>query len=148
MVENGKVDPTITHLMSIADGLQVTIVDLFQKQIRQEVVVRKEDRIRAEFRSSKMKIEVLVPQLPEKLMDARIATIYPGGGSDGDYRHPGEELGLILTGTLELTFDGVLYELREGDSFYFLSTRDHRFRNSGKEDTLVVWVNTPPLCER
>jgi len=143
MVENGKVDPGISRLKKIADGLDVTIVDLFQKQDGQEVVIRKEDRIHAEFHRSKTKIEILVPQLSNKLIDARIATIYPGGSSEGDYRHPGEEFGLILKGRLDLTIDGDFYELREGDSFYFSSNRNHRFRNPGKEDTMVVWVNTP-----
>ena len=143
MVENGKVDPGISRLKKIADGLDVTIVDLFQTQISQKVVIRKEDRIHAKFQRSKTKIEILVPQLPEKLMDARIATVYPGGSSEGDYRHPGEEFGLILAGKLELTIDGAVYELGEGDSFYFSSTRNHRFRNIGQENTQVVWVNTP-----
>jgi quercetin dioxygenase-like cupin family protein len=127
----------------IKKGLDVTIVDLFQKNDGQKVVIRKEDRIHAEFHRSKTKIEIIVPQLPNKLMDARIATIYPGGDSEGDYRHPGEEFGLILKGRLELTIDGDIYELNEGDSFYFSSNRNHRFRNPGKKDTMVVWVNTP-----
>jgi len=143
MVENEKVDPGISRLKKIADGLDVTIVDLFQKNDGQKVVIRKEDRIHAEFHRSKTKIEIIVPQLPNKLMDARIATIYPGGDSEGDYRHPGEEFGLILEGRLELTIDGDIYELNEGDSFYFSSNRNHRFRNPEKEDTIVVWVNTP-----
>ncbi|MCD4715175.1 MAG: cupin domain-containing protein [Desulfobacterales bacterium] len=143
MVENGKVDPGISHLKKIANGLDVTIVDLFQKHDGQKVVIRKEDRIQAEFNRSKTKIEILVPQLPNKLMDARIANIYPGGSSEGDYRHPGEEFGLVLKGRLELTIDGDVYELREGDSFYFSSNGNHCFRNPGKDNTMVVWVNTP-----
>ena len=143
MIENGKVDPGISRLKKIANGLDANIVDLFESHDVQKVVIRKEDRIHAEFHHSKTKIEILVPQIPNKLMDARIATIYPGGSSEGDYRHPGEEFGLILKGRLALTIDGDVYELREGDSFYFSSKRNHYFQNPGKDDTMVVWVNTP-----
>ena len=144
MVENGKVDPGVSRLKKIADGLETTIVDLFQAQTGEKPVIRKHERTSAEFAASRTRIEILVPPLPEKQMDARLAIIYPGGSSVGDYRHPGEEFGFILAGTLELRIDGTTYELSEGDSFYFSSTRNHRFRNSGKEDAVVLWVNHPP----
>jgi transcriptional regulator with XRE-family HTH domain len=144
MVENSKIDPGVSRLKRIADGLGVTIVDLFQAQTGQKWILRGHERISAEFSRSKMRIEILVPQLPEKQMDARMAIIYPGGSSSGEYRHPGEEFGFVMKGTLELTIDGVDYNLQEGDSFYFHSTSNHYFRNPGKENTLVLWVNHPP----
>ena len=144
MVENGKVDPSVSRLKRIAEGLDITIVDLFQTQQSRKVVIRKKDRVCVEFPKSKTDIELLIPPIPEKLMDARLAIIHPGGSSEGDYRHPGEEFGLILKGILELSIDGMNYQLEKGDSFYFQSTRNHRFKNLGKGDTVVVWVNHPP----
>jgi transcriptional regulator with XRE-family HTH domain len=144
MVENGKVDPGVSRLKKIADGLEMTIVDLFSVRRGETLIIRKDERIIAEFSGSKTRIEILVPQLPKKEMDARLAVVYPGGNSQGDYCHPGQEFGLVLKGLLELRVDGVDYLLREGDSFYFESIRKHRFRNPGDEDTLVVWVNHPP----
>lgn len=145
LVENGKVDPSISRLKRIANALGITIIDLFQSHNGPEVVIRKKNRIRGEFTHSKTAVEILVPPLPEsKKMDARLAIIHPGGGSEGDYYHPGEEFGLILKGKLELTINGISYQLEEGDSFYFNSTRRHGFQNLGSEDTLVVWVNHPP----
>ena len=41
MVENGKVDPSVTRLKKIADSLEVTIIDLFQTVTAQDVVIRK-----------------------------------------------------------------------------------------------------------
>jgi len=143
MVENGKIDPGISRLKRIADGLGVTIVDLFQDRSNAKVVIHKHQRIHAEFRGSKTKIEILVPQIPDRKIDARLAYISPGGSSNGDYRHPGEEFGLVLKGSLEMTVDGMTYPLSEGDSFYFFSTQSHRFVNTGKDETVVVWVNHP-----
>ena len=149
MVENGKVDPGISRLKRIADGLEITIVDLFQAHTNQltndqEIIVRKQERVQAEFPRSRTRLEILVPQLSRKQMDARLAIIQPGGDSGGEYKHPGEEFGLLLVGILELTIGGVKYELFEGDSFYFDSNRDHRYRNPGDKDTMVVWINHPP----
>jgi transcriptional regulator with XRE-family HTH domain len=144
MVENNKVDPGVSRLKKIADALEMTIVDLFSTQAGERLIIRKDERIKAEFSGSKTRIEILVPQLPQKEMDARLAVIYPGGNSEGDYRHPGQEFGLVLKGSLLLSIDGIDYVLAEGDSFYFESMRNHRFRNPGEEDTVVVWVNHPP----
>ena len=144
MVENGKVDPGISRLKRIVDGLGITIVDLFQTQSSSKVIIRKRERIQAEFPRSKTRIEILISQYAEKQMDARLAIISPGGSSEGNYQHPGAEFGLVLKGMLELTIDGLTYQLMEGDSFYFSSTSNHCFSNPGKEDTVVVWVNTPP----
>ena len=144
MVENAKIDPSISRLKRIAEGLGTTIRGLFQDEAQYKVIIRKADRQHADFPAAKLKIEMLVPQLPQKLMDARLAIIETGGCSDGDYQHPGEEFGLIVKGSMELTIQGEKYLLEEGDSFYFPSTYNHSFRNIGKEEVSVVWVNCPP----
>jgi len=144
MVENDKVDPSISRLKKIAEGLGSTIVKLFEENADDEVVMRKAKRPRASFARSKLRIELLVPRGPQRQMDARLAIVGPGGGSQGDYQHEGEEFGLILEGALELTIEGVSYTLRQGDSFYFRSTQDHRFTNPGDKDCRILWVNHPP----
>jgi len=144
MVENERLDPSVSRLKRIVDALGKTIVDLFGEPADGDIIVRKERRAKAAFPGSKLLIEILVRQSLDKKMDARLAKIAPKGGSEGDYSHPGEEFGLVLKGSLELTVDGKKYVLREGDCFYFHSTRSHRFRNNGDEETQIVWVNHPP----
>jgi transcriptional regulator with XRE-family HTH domain len=144
MVENGKVDPSISRLKRIAEALGITIVDLFQKDTDHKVVMRKKDRIKGEIPRSKTDIEILIPRIDDKQLDARLAIIHPGGSSRGNYKHPGEEFGLVLKGIFELSVDGTIYKLDEGDSFYFKSTSNHNFSNPSTEDTVVLWVNHPP----
>ena len=145
MVENDKLDPSASRLKKIADALGSTIIELFAERPNgEEVVLRKEERQRVAFRGSNLLIEILIRQGPDKKLDARLATVGPGGGSEGDYSHPGEEFGFIVKGTLELTVDGITEILHEGDTFYFSSTREHRFRNPGDENVEILWVNHPP----
>jgi len=144
MVENDKVDPSISRLKKIAEGLGSTIVKLFDENGGEEVVMRKAKRPRASFPRSKLRIELLVPRGPDRSMDARLAIVGPGGGSQGDYQHEGEEFGLILEGSIELSIDGATYILGQGDSFYFHSHQDHSFTNPGDKDCRILWVNYPP----
>jgi transcriptional regulator with XRE-family HTH domain len=143
MVENGQVDPSISRLKAIAAALGCTIIDLFSDEIQQNVVIRKSQRNRIEFPQSKTAVEPLIPTGNDRQLDARLAIIYPGGSSEGYYRHAGYEFGIILQGKLELIIENVEYLLNEGDSFFFPSTQSHKFNNPGIEDTIVVWVNHP-----
>ncbi|SON54348.1 Proline racemase [Hartmannibacter diazotrophicus] len=78
-----------------------------------------------------------------RLMDAEVWTIKPGRESDGFYSHEGEELIYVLDGKLEITLAGRQPEvLGRGDGAYFSSRLDHRWRNAGDSDAVVLWVNT------
>jgi len=144
MVENDRLDPSTSRLKQIADALGSTIVQLFPDQGRDDIILRNKDRQKVNVSGSKLLFEILIHQGPDKKMDARLATIYPGGGSGGSYTHPGEEFGYVLKGTLELTVEDTTYALQKGDTFYFHSSRNHQFRNRGEEEVEVLWVNHPP----
>jgi quercetin dioxygenase-like cupin family protein len=36
------------------------------------------------------------------------------------------------------------YVLKPGDSLYFESSTPHCWKNSGRSETWLLWVNTPP----
>jgi quercetin dioxygenase-like cupin family protein len=79
------------------------------------------------------------------MMEPHLFRIAPSAGSGESYAHEGEEFLYILRGTLEITLDnGETARLAEGDSFYFESSNAHHWKNPGKSETLVLWVNTPP----
>jgi transcriptional regulator with XRE-family HTH domain len=79
------------------------------------------------------------------MMEPHLFRIAPSAGSGESYAHEGEEFLYILRGKLEISIaDGERLCLQEGDSFYFESSNEHRWRNPGKKDALVLWVNTPP----
>ncbi len=46
--------------------------------------------------------------------------------------HEGEEFLYILSGTVELLYDGEIYTLKRGDSLYIDSSRPHALRGIGK----------------
>jgi quercetin dioxygenase-like cupin family protein len=79
------------------------------------------------------------------MMEPHLFRIAPSASSGESYAHEGEEFLYILRGTLEITLDnGETARLAEGDSFYFESSNAHHWKNPGKSETLVLWVNTPP----
>ena len=76
-------------------------------------------------------------------MDCEIWTIQPGAESEEFYSHAGQELIHVLAGTFAFALDGRGPEtLHAGDSAYFDSTRQHRWRNPGRQPAVLLWVNT------
>ena len=50
----------------------------------------------------------------------------------------------VLRGELKIALAGEEYHLKRGDSFYFESATPHHWKNPGRSETWLLWVNTPP----
>lgn len=92
-----------------------------------------------------VKIEQLVEG--SRMMDCELVTVSPGAGSGGTYTHEhgGEEFIFVLRGRLDVAIDGIdHYELRAGDSLCFKSSSSYSWENPGRQEAVVIWINTPP----
>jgi DNA-binding transcriptional MerR regulator/mannose-6-phosphate isomerase-like protein (cupin superfamily) len=78
------------------------------------------------------------------VMEPHLFRIAPQSGSGESYTHEGEEFLYILQGELQISLEDEEYRLRPGDSFYFESATPHHWKNPGRGETWVLWVNTPP----
>src|SRR5215470_7053770 len=78
------------------------------------------------------------------VMEPHLFLIAPNSGSGESYAHEGEEFLYVLRGELQISLENEEYRLKSGDSFYFESATPHRWRNPGRRETCVLWVNTPP----
>lgn len=79
-----------------------------------------------------------------QLLEPQCFTVDPGHGSGGEYAHAGEEFLYVLDGALSITLDGrEQFEVEQGMSLCFESTRTHRWWNAGGVVTRVLWINTP-----
>ena len=78
------------------------------------------------------------------VMEPHLFRVAPDAGSGDPYTHEGEEFIYVLRGDLEINLNGEEYRLKTGDSFYFESATPHRWKNPGRKETWLLWVNTPP----
>lgn len=148
-IENDKAEPSLTTLHRIVIALGTNIAVLFGKgDVTTGIVMRAGQRpiiaTGSEVEGKGVLLERLIPNDAHRMLQANIHIVPVGGGSEGILEHDGEEMGFVLDGTLELTVNGKLYLLHEGDSFVFRSEYSHGYTNSGPKTARVLWVNTPP----
>lgn len=75
-------------------------------------------------------------------MDLCRATIEPGGSTGNELfvTGQGEQIGVVLKGTLELWVGDRVVLLKQGDSFCYASSTPRRWRNPGSQATEVIWA--------
>jgi transcriptional regulator with XRE-family HTH domain len=144
-VETSKALPSLTSLQKIADALNIPITELFEPDTPQEPVVMKpEDRLELNLDNYNGKVYLLVKSISNKRICPFYTVISPKGGTKLFSRHEGEEFGIVLKGTLQISLNSDIYLVRKNESFYYSSKLPHKWYNPGKEEALVVWVVSPP----
>ncbi|MFV0253260.1 MAG: helix-turn-helix domain-containing protein [Beutenbergiaceae bacterium] len=148
-VERGRANPSFTTLAQIAHGLEIPVGKLLpvDEQAKSPVVRAHErrDLRRATPKGMGQAVyELMVPDLDGALEVLWVVTDPGHDTSASPFSHGGEEVGVIISGQLEVYLDGERFDLDTGDSIRFDSTRPHWFRNTSDSQCVAVWINTPP----
>jgi len=141
-LERGQMRCSIGTLRRIARFYKTNIISLFETNGEGQHLVRPSQRKILET-SAKVRMELLA--WGNTAMEPHLFRVKPGGGSGESYSHEGEEFLHVLRGEFELWLhnDGH-YLLKAGDSLYFESSTPHRWKNPGRAEAWILWVNTPP----
>jgi DNA-binding transcriptional MerR regulator/quercetin dioxygenase-like cupin family protein len=140
-LERSQMSGSVGTLRKLARFYKTNILDFFDASGANSRQVRPAERKVLEAGAG-VRMELLA--WGNTVMEPHLFRIAPEAGSGDPYTHEGEEFIYVLRGDLEITVDGEEYRLKSGDSFYFESATPHRWKNPGRKETLVLWVNTPP----
>jgi DNA-binding transcriptional MerR regulator/quercetin dioxygenase-like cupin family protein len=141
-LERGQMRSSIATLRRIARFYRTNILSLFETVGDNPRLVRPHQRKILET-TPDVRMELLA--WGNTVMEPHLFRIKPGGGSGESYSHEGEEFLHVLRGTFEIWLDAEEhYHLKPGDSLYFESSTPHRWKNPGRTETWLMWINTPP----
>jgi transcriptional regulator with XRE-family HTH domain len=140
-IERSQMSASIGTLRRLARFHKTNILDFFDPAESNSRLVRPSGRKVLEAGPG-VRMELLA--WGNTVMEPHLFRIAPKAGSGESYTHEGEEFLLVLRGKLQLALDGEEFSLKSGDSFYFESATPHRWKNPGRSETWVLWVNTPP----
>ncbi|WP_339514107.1 cupin domain-containing protein [Pseudomonas sp. RL_15y_Pfl2_60] len=146
MIEKNSVSPSISSLKKVLAGIPMSLVEFFSLDVEQDsntqVVYKANELIDISDGAVTMK---LVGKAHPSRAIAFLSETYPPGADTGDemLNHEGEEAGMLIEGRLELVVGSESYILEKGDSYYFESSKPHRFRNPYDEPAKLISATTP-----
>jgi DNA-binding transcriptional MerR regulator len=141
-LERGQMRSSVATLRRIARFYGTNILSLFEAAGDNPRLVRPGQRKILETTPG-VRMELLA--WGHTVMEPHLFRVKPGGGSGESYSHEGEEFLHVLRGNFEIWLDGKdHYHLKAGDSLYFESSTPHRWKNPGRSEAWLLWINTPP----
>ena len=143
-LESNQTSPSLSTLEDILVTLGSSFREFFAGETAEKPVYRKEDVFVKEFPEHGAIIHWLIPNAQKKDMEPILLVLAPGGRSETDMPHAGEEFGYVLAGSVQLTMGEHAYRVRKGDSFSFTPDARHWLENTGKTEASVLWVSAPP----
>jgi DNA-binding transcriptional MerR regulator/mannose-6-phosphate isomerase-like protein (cupin superfamily) len=141
-LERGQMSASIATLRRIARYYRTNILSFFEPAKDNSRLVKSGNRKILETTKG-VRMELLA--WGNTAMEPHLFRVKPGGNSGESYTHEGEEFLHVLRGQFEIWLNhDERYVLTPGDSLYFQSSTPHRWRNPGKTESWLLWINTPP----
>ena len=147
-IENGQMSPTYEALKKLADGLSISIPQLFtppsNPQVNGRMAVTKMGE-GGTHPTATYEHEMLAVTLTNKAMLPYRARIRARSFEefDGWVRHDAAEFLYVLTGEIRLITEFYApVELRRGDSAYYDASMGHNVISLSAEDATILWVTS------
>ncbi|KAB7615765.1 XRE family transcriptional regulator [Amylibacter sp. SFDW26] len=149
-IENEQMSPTFDAVKKLAEGLGISVPQLFTAPKSEQVMARLAVTKMSEGReliTSTYEHEMLAPELKSKAMVPYRARIRARSFDEfeGWVRHDGEEFLYVLSGVVK--FFTEFYEpveMRRGDSAYYDAAMGHNVISTSQDDAVVLWVTSLP----
>ncbi|MDV7340049.1 cupin domain-containing protein [Terasakiella sp. A23] len=144
LIESGTSNPSVGALKRILDGIPMELSEFFSFEMekRESHFFRANDLV--EIGKEGISYKLVGASVKNRTIQMLHETYAPGTDSGRVMlTHEGEECGVIIAGELEVTVAGRKKTLRAGEAYYFDSSLEHRFRNTGKEECVLVTACSP-----
>ncbi len=152
-LENGSTQGSVETLRKIAKVLNTTIASLFADEEahdphhrhESQLVVRRDARKKISFPDPLYKCELLVPDL-QGAVECVLVELEPHRVTDELLPHTrgGEEIDLVISGTISVQIDQKCYTLEEGDTIRFNPKLPHKIENRSDTKASYISIITPP----
>ncbi len=145
LIEQNRVSPSISSLKKVLDGIPMAMADFFTMDLggKPQVFFPREELV--EIGSGSVELRLVGGRLAKRNMSILHERYAPDADTgEAMLAHAGEEGGVVVKGSIELTVGGESRILGPGDAYYFKSSLPHRFRNLGREECEIVSASSPP----
>ena len=146
-IEKGKAFPSIVTLKKIAEALQTTVGELIgeNENLSQHPLLKPDERRFVKENKNGTSLHMLSYHDSSKQIEPYIIKFDKNSDSEGimTSNFPGQEFCFVLKGSFEAMVNEQIYNLNDGDGFYFNSKQPHQFKNTSGKKAEILWVITP-----
>jgi transcriptional regulator with XRE-family HTH domain len=143
-LERGIGNPAYVTLRRIVDALHIRAGQLVFDTEEVQAVIRKDQRRRTVFPKPGVTTDYLTPVSGHVLQALWVRYEVGLQFEEVPLRHEGEEVVVLVRGTLEIHVGDQAYMLHEGDSILFDCSLPHWYHNPGPEPAEIFSAMTPP----
>jgi len=137
-LENGVGNPSLASLSAIARVLEVDISSFFEPPGVSGLVLTSDDRVKLNVPRTGVDLELLAPGFHGRII-GMLMTLPPGYCPDEQVSaSPGEQVEVVLDGSVEFRIEHEVHRLEEGDTILFEASRPHSRRNLSTESAATV----------
>ena len=144
LLERDLTSPSLDTLSDLLETLGSDLPTFFREQDEKLVFGAEDIFVKEDPEGLKGLIKWLIPSAQKNQMEPILVELGPGGETDEDDPHEGEEFGYVLSGTIKIVLGDRAERVRRDESFYYRPTAPHKLVNAGKGVCKVLWVSTPP----
>ena len=145
MIEQGQVSPSVASLKKVAAGLCLSLAEFFTIDVEANSPVFFAADQLEDLGSDDVSLRLVGRLHKGKKLQVLHECYQPGSDTGSEMlSHMGEEAGLVVRGSIEVTVGARVRTLGPGDAYQFDSRLPHRFRNQGDEPCEIVSACTPP----
>jgi transcriptional regulator with XRE-family HTH domain len=138
-VENGRVLPSVASLYAIAEALGTGPAELLPQDDDSARLTEHGVPLPESSPGDTVSIRMLYGA-PGRRIEA-YSTEYPAGQKDEEpFQHSGEDVVLVLEGTLRLTVGDRVEELRTGDAAWYVASTPHTLEALGSSSVRAIVI--------
>jgi transcriptional regulator with XRE-family HTH domain len=142
-IEKSGMTPTIASLMKVAAALGKSVSYFIDEseQLRPVTLVRAGERQQLYTSKQGLTLENISGRYGPFFVAGAEARVEPWADSGPEPMvHPGEELVVILEGSMHFEVGGEPYDLAAGDSLHFRTTLRHSWSNPSDVPARAIWL--------
>ena len=140
-VERGLTLPSLTSLLALARALDTSINRFLEQPEGNTSDTRHNLRVPYALGPNSATYERLSSKFPGSVLNSALITEPPGRRTE-PMSHEGEEFIFIVEGALTVEIEGAFYQLEQGDSLHFASTRTHTTWNHTDRPAIMLHTCT------
>lgn len=148
MIEQNRTSPSVASLKSLLDAIPMSMAEFFatiEDAQTPKVFYKAQEFTEIAPEAGGLLSLRQLGDAQNHALQVLHETYAPGADTGPEaLSHEGEEAGVIVRGSIEITVDGHRDVLHPGDGYLFDSRQPHRFHNTGDVVCEIVSACTPP----